>query len=72
MIGSNWTVIPIFCNTWNKMSEAYPIMNNLLKGNSILVAKRTRWNIKAKKINIRITEPIKPNSSPITEKIKSV
>lgn len=54
------------------MSEAYPIMNNLLKGNSILVAKRTRWNIKAKKINIRITEPIKPNSSPITEKIKSV
>ncbi len=64
--------MPIFCNTWNKTSVAYPIINNLLKGNSNFVASLTKWNIKAKKTNIKITEPINPNSSPITENIKSV
>ena len=64
--------MPIFCKTWNKINATYPIINSLLNGISILLANRIRWKISAKYTSNNITEPIKPNSSPITEKIKSV
>lgn len=67
----NFVTPPILKNTWNKKQTPNPRHNNLLNNFLLLVEisiKRIKLLIKTK---IRQIPKITPNSSQITEKIKS-
>ena len=69
--GMNFVTPPILKNTWNKKQTPNPRHNNLLNNFLLLVEisiKRIKLLIKTK---IRQIPKITPNSSQITEKIKS-
>ena len=72
MIGMIPSVIPTFTNTWMASIDAMPAARYVPKGSlansAILTARQMR---RANNISTKMA-PTKPNSSPITVKMKSV
>ena len=66
------SVIPTLINTWNNHIEKMPQAKRLPKISSEDFAITNVLYSNKKYRNITKIEPTKPNSSPITEKIKSV
>ena len=72
VIGMMPKLMPMFSNAWNPIHDATPAAASRPKGSAVRLAMRSaRHTIVPSNTTIN-PEPRKPNSSPATEKMKSV